>query len=200
MIAAIVLAAGLSRRMGRPKLLLPWGGAIVIGQVVDVLLDAGASPVVVVTGGTHKQVEQALQGKPVRLAFNPRYAEDEMVRSLQIGLAELSDQVEATLVVLGDQPQIEIQVVQALMLDYQTSRALLVIPSYQMRRGHPWVVDRKLWPALMTLHLPDTLRDFVSAHASQIRYLNVERASVLQDLDTPEDYQRYAPPPRKIAN
>lgn len=191
MIAAVVLAAGLSRRMGRPKLVLPWGETTVIGQVVDVLLEAGASPVVVVSGGAHAQVEQALLGRPVRLAFNPRFAEDQMIVSLQTGLAELPDSIEATLVALGDQPQIERQVARAVMIEYQTSRAALVVPSYQMRRGHPWLVDRTLWPALIALHPPDTLRDFLSTHAGQIRYLAVETASVLQDLDTPEDYERY---------
>jgi molybdenum cofactor cytidylyltransferase len=194
MIAAVVLAAGLSRRMGCPKLVLPWGESTVIGRVVDVLLEADASPVVVVTGGAHAQVEQALQARPVQLVFNPRYAEDQMTISLQTGLVELPDQVEATLVVLGDQPQIEIQVARAVMTEYQASGAVLVVPSYQMHRGHPWVVARALWPELMALHFPDTLRDFLSAHAGQIRYLAVESASVLQDIDTPEDYERHAPP------
>jgi molybdenum cofactor cytidylyltransferase len=194
MIAAVVLAAGLSRRMGCPKLVLPWGETTVIGRVVDVLLAASVSPLVVVTGGAHTQVEQALQGKPVRLTFNPRYTEDQMTLSLQTGLAQLPDVVRATLVVLGDQPQIEVQVARAVIMEYENSGAGLDIPSYQMRRGHPWLVERKLWPALMALHSPDTLRDFLSAHVDQIRYLAVESASVLQDLDTPEDYERHAPP------
>lgn len=193
MIAAVVLAAGLSRRMGRPKLVLPWGTTTVIGRVASVLLEVGVSPVVVVTGGAHPLVEQALQALPVQTAFNPRHAEDQMILSLQIGLAKLPESVEAVLVALGDQPQIEPLVVGAVMAEYRSSRAAIVVPSYQMRRGHPWLLDRHLWPALLALAPPATLRDFLQAQDSLIRYLTVESASILKDLDTPEDYANQAP-------
>lgn len=193
MIAAVVLAAGLSRRMGRPKLVLPWGTTTVIGRVASVLLEAGASPVVVVTGGAHTLVEQALEGLPARTAFNPCHAEDQMILSLKIGLAELPMTIEAVLVALGDQPQIEPAVVEAVMTEYRASRAAIVVPSYQMRRGHPWLLDRQLWPTLLALAPPATLRDFLQAQAGLIRYLPVESASILKDLDTPEDYASQAP-------
>jgi molybdenum cofactor cytidylyltransferase len=193
MIAAVVLAAGLSRRMGRPKLVLPWGTTTVIGRVASVLLEAGVSPVVVVIGGAHSLVDQALQGLPVRTAFNPRHAEDQMILSLQIGLAELPETVEAALVALGDQPQIEPSVVGAVMAEYRSSRAAIVVPSYQKRRGHPWLLDRQLWPALLGLAPPATLREFLQAQTSLIRYLPVETASILKDLDTPDDYASQAP-------
>jgi len=194
MIAAIVLAAGMSRRMGRAKLVLPWGSRTVIGQVVHVLLEARVNPVVVVTGGSQEQVNKALQGQPVKLVFNPRFAEDQMALSLQAGLSELPAAVEAALIVLGDQPQIEGPVVQAVIAEYRTSHAGLVVPSYQMRRGHPWIIDRSLWPELMVLRPPTTLRDFLVAHAALIHYLVVEYPSILVDLDTPEDYERQVPP------
>ncbi len=197
MIAAIVLAAGLSRRMGRPKLVLPWGKTTVIGQVNGVLLEAGLDPVIIVTGGAHSQIAEALRGQPTRLVFNPRYAEDVMALSLQAGLAELStnwpNSIQAALVALGDQPQIETPVVQAVITEYRASGAALVLPSYQMRRGHPWIVQRSLWSEIMALTPPQTLRDFISANAQDIHYLAVDRASILRDLDTPEDYEQQAP-------
>lgn len=197
MIAAIVLAAGLSRRMGRPKLVLPWGKTTVIGQVNGVLLEAGLDPVIIVTGGAHIQIAEALRGQPARLVFNPRYAEDVMALSLQAGLAELStnwpNSIQAALVALGDQPQIETPVVQAVITEYRASGAALVLPSYQMHRGHPWIVHRSLWSEIMALTPPQTLRDFISANAQDIHYLTVDRASILRDLDTPEDYEQQAP-------
>lgn len=197
MIAAIVLAAGLSRRMGRPKLILPWGATTVIGQVSRVLAEAGLHPLIIVTGGSHIQVEEALRSQPVRLVFNPRFAEDQMALSLQAGLAELTtkwpDSIQAVLVALGDQPQIESPVVQAVIAEYRTSGAALVLPSYQMRRGHPWMIDRSLWPKIMGLTPQQTLRDFLSANTQDIRYLVVDRTSILQDLDTPADYEQQAP-------
>jgi molybdenum cofactor cytidylyltransferase len=197
MIAAIVLAAGLSRRMGRPKLVLPWGNTTVIGQVTGALLAANLDPIIVVTGGAHVQIEAVLREQPIHLVSNPRYAEDQMAWSLQAGLAELStnwpDSIQAALVALGDQPQIETPVVQAVLDAYQASGAPLVVPSFQMRRGHPWVVNRSLWPEIMALAPPQTLRDFLSANAHSIHYLLVDRPSILQDLDTPEDYEQQAP-------
>jgi molybdenum cofactor cytidylyltransferase len=191
--AAVVLAAGRSIRMGQPKMILPWGNTTVIGRVVWVLRQAGIPRVVVVTGGARRQVEDALLGIEVQLVFNPHFAREEMLVSLQCGLCVLGEEVEAALVVLGDQPQIELEVVQAILARYRSRRAPLVVPSFRMRRGHPWLVDRKLWRAILELDPGSTLRDLLNTHADQIDYLNVDSPCVLRDLDTPEDYQRERP-------
>lgn len=190
MIAAVVLAAGQSKRMGSPKMILPWGDTTVIGRVVAVLQEAGVAEICAVTGGAHEQVEAALKGKGVRMVFNPRFEQDEMAFSLQVGLANLSVQAQAALVVLGDQPQIQPQVVCKIMHVYEAQQASLVVPSYQMRRGHPWLIDRALWPEVMALQPPCTLRDVLTALPERILYVPVDTDSVLRDLDTPEDYGR----------
>lgn len=195
MIAAIVLAAGLSRRMGRPKLALPWGNTTVIGQVVAVLSKAGVADIVVVTGGAQQEIETALHGAPARLAFNPRFAASEMIDSLQVGLAQLSQAVDATLVALGDQPQIQLPVVQTVLRAYLEHPSGLIVPSYQMKRGHPWLVARALWAELSQIRPPETLRDFLGRHAEDIFYLPVSTNTVLRDLDTPADYERERPSP-----
>lgn len=195
MIGAVVLAAGQSRRMGRPKMLLPWGETTVIGQVVRVLARGGVEDCVVVTGGAAGEVGAALQGLPARTVFNPRYTEEDMVFSLQAGLAELGPEVEAALVALGDQPQAKAGVVQAVIAAFRVSEAALVIPSYHMRRGHPWLLRRDLWPVVFALQEGETLRDFLNAHKDRILYLPVETPTVLRDLDTPEDYDRERPRP-----
>lgn len=187
------MAAGLSRRMGRPKLILPWGDTTVIGRVVDILFQAGVAPVVVVTGGSTAQVEAVLKEQPVRLVFNPRHHEDQMALSLQIGLEAIAKEVEAVLVVLGDQPQIQLPVVRSVIDAANQSSAALVVPSFQMRRGHPWLAKRVLFSALLDIRPPTTLREFLFEHANEIEYLPVDTPSILQDLDTPEDYQRLAP-------
>ena len=191
--AAVVLAAGRSIRMGRPKMILPWGNSTVIGRVVWVLHQAGIPRVVVVTGGARRQVEAALSGIEVQLVFNPYFAREEMLVSLQCGLGVLEEGVEAALVVLGDQPQIELEVVQAILARYRSKRPALVVPSFRMRRGHPWLVDRQLWRDILELDASSTLRDLLNMHADQIDYLNVDSPCVLRDLDTPEDYQRERP-------
>ena len=193
MIGAVVLAAGLSQRMGRPKMILPWGDTTVITRVVSVLLTAKVDDVVVVTGGARDEVEVALQGLPVQTLFNPDYANGEMVFSLKVGLASIPDDIEATLIALGDQPQIEESVVQQVIAGYKQTKSSVVVPSYQMRRGHPWLVDKSHWDEIRSMHSPQSLRDFLNRHANEIHYVNVDNDSILQDLDTPEDYLKSKP-------
>jgi molybdenum cofactor cytidylyltransferase len=192
-IAAVVLAAGLSRRMGAPKMLLPWGTTTVIGRVVEVLQQSSLAEILVVTGGARLEVEGTLAGSRARTVYNPRFAEGEMIESLQVGLAAISNMASAALVVLGDQPQIETCVVEAVLKAFDQERRELVIPSYAMRRGHPWLVGRSLWPDLMGMQTKQTMRDFMKAHEAAITYLEVDRPSVLKDLDTPQDWEREHP-------
>jgi molybdenum cofactor cytidylyltransferase len=190
--AAVILAAGQSKRMGSPKLVLPWGEGTVIGHVVRTLKEAGLGEIVVVTGGAAPLIETALASLEVRVLRNPNYVSGEMLTSCQIGLGALSSQVAAALIALGDQPQIEAGIVKSIIRIYAGSRPALVVPSYQMHRGHPWLVARSLWPDIINLRPPKTLRDFLTVHAGQIEYLPVRTASVLQDLDTPADYDLYS--------
>ncbi|MDI6696014.1 MAG: nucleotidyltransferase family protein [Anaerolineales bacterium] len=192
-IAVIIMAAGRSSRMGQSKMDLPWGRTTVIGQVVNVFAQAGLSEIVVVTGWARQRVEAAVQGMPARCVHNPRYAEDYMILSLQAGLRSLSSRASAALVALGDQPQIQPEVIRRVIEVYHQGNALIVAPSYQMRRGHPWLIDRRLWSDLLELQPPYTPRDFLNAHQGEIAYVAVESDSVLRDLDTPEDYQRERP-------
>jgi molybdenum cofactor cytidylyltransferase len=194
MISAVVLAAGQSKRMGRPKMTLPWGETTVIGQVVSILVQSGLEQIVVVTGGASQEVEAALSGLPVTLVRNPRYSEEEMTCSLQVGLLNLEPtRVEAALIALGDQPQLKAGVVRAVLDEYRISRAPLVAPSYQMRRGHPWILDRSLWPAVLALRPGETIRKLMQTFPEKIHYVLVDTPSILQDLDTPEDYMAYRP-------
>ncbi len=192
-VAAVVLAAGLSTRMGAPKMVLPWGGRTVVGQVVSQLLDGGADEITVVTGGAGVQIENALEGYPVSFVENPSYQNGEMLYSLQAGIRSLGQRCDAALIALGDQPQIQVSVVGAVLEAYRESNARLVIPSYQMRRGHPWLVENGLWGDLLAVQSPATLRDFLADHQQIIQYVNVGDASILADMDTPEDYQRQKP-------
>lgn len=193
-IGAVVLAAGQSRRMGTQKMLLPWGDATVITQVVRVLQDASLAQIVVVTGSSRAEVEDALRAEEVTLAHNSRYQHGEMLASLQVGLPALEGDTDAALVVLGDQPQIETQVVRQITGLARESARPLVVPSFQKRRGHPWLVRRGLWPELLSMDGDlETLRDFLNRHADEIEYANVNSRSVLLDLDTPEDYRQQRP-------
>ena len=193
MISAIILAAGESKRMGRPKMLLPWGTTTVLGQVISTFRQAGVDPILVVTGGAHQQVEQVIHQYGAQSVFNDFYSSGEMLSSLQLGLTAQTDQVQATLIGLGDQPQIQVGTVELICATFRDKKSKLIVPSYQHRRGLPWLVERSLWKELLTLRSPQSPRDFLNKHAKEIEYVTVNTPTVLADLDTPQDYQTSHP-------
>lgn len=194
--AAVVLAAGRSRRMGTPKHVLPWGAdETIIGNIVRQLRQSGVAEIVVVTGGARDEVEAALaplareRGEPaIRCVYNPDFATREMLSSLQVGLRSLSADCAAALVALGDQPQIEVPVVLAMRQRWSQTRAEAVFPLFGDQRGHPVLFDRGLWPAILALPDTATPRDVLGRAKTEA--VPVETASILHDIDTREDYER----------
>jgi molybdenum cofactor cytidylyltransferase len=193
MISAIILAAGQSRRMGRPKMLLPWGNRTVIEHVITTFLEAGVEDILVVTGAEREQVEQAMDGYPVRKAHNKEYAAGEMLSSLQCGLRAIPQEARAALIGLGDQPQVQKESIGLICEAFQDDTSRLIVPSFQMKRGHPWLAARALWDKILDLQPPETLRDFLKEHSEEIQYVNLDTSTILADLDTPEDYMKSRP-------
>jgi len=198
MIAAMILAAGQSTRMGSPKMLLPWGNITVIEQVISVFSKAGIEDILVVTGGAHEQVDEVIAGcknkYPVRGVHNENYMNGEMLASIQCGLRQVVDKsVEAVMIGLGDQPQVEERSVRLLRDAYLQTQSPLIVPSFQMRRGHPWLAARSSWGEILEMDSAQTPRDFLNAHAQDIQYINVNTSSILADLDTPEEYRAARP-------
>lgn len=192
----MVLAAGLSRRMGEPKMVLPWGNRTVIGSVVWTLQIVGVQIITVVTGGSADQIETSLESYGVSTVFNPNYSNGDMLFSIQAGLVSLPGYIQAALFALGDQPQIEERTVRNMINLFHQEKPLLIVPSFNMRRGHPWLIEKHLWPDIQALTPPDTMRNFFHRHNNLIRYLEVDSSSILSDLDTPEDYEENKPVPQ----
>ena len=189
-VAAVVLAAGRSRRMGQPKMDLAWGKTTVLGKVVQVLSSAGLRKIMVVSGESSLNFPDVLQGAPAQMVYNPPGAEDMLV-SVQTGLRALSQSdtpPQAAMIVLGDQPQIEVEIVLALLQAFWQHGKSIIAPSYHNRRGHPWLLGRSLWQDVLSLQSPRTLRDFLNERAAKIWYVNVESDSILKDLDSFEAY------------
>ena len=188
---AIVLAAGLSTRMGgRPKPLLPLGDSTVIEHILAALGQCTIEEIVVVTGHCHREVEHCLVGWSARLAFNPDYRSGEMLSSIQVGLRAACPESNAALIVLGDQPALERSVVRSVLAAYRDGLGSIIIPSFAMRRGHPLLVGRKHWSAILDLKEGQTLRDFMSGAAAEFHHVQVDTPAILRDMDTPEDYRR----------
>lgn len=191
-IAAIVAAAGRSTRMGEPKQLLPWGVRTVLGTVANNLAVAGAFPVLCVVGHRAAEMAAALDDAPATLLQNPNYLEGEMLSSYQVGVQYLLHNAPlplGTLLALGDQPHIPLEVIQQVIEQARTSPDRIVIPSYAMRRGHPFYLPGRLWPELIALTQEETLRTLLKRHDADVSYVNVETDAILRDIDTPDDYQ-----------
>jgi molybdenum cofactor cytidylyltransferase len=193
--AAIVLAAGSSKRMGTPKQLLPWGEVTLVGAVVRALQAGEVAEVVVVTGREREAVEAAVSavrlpaGPPVRCVFNPDFAQSEIARSLQVGLMALPANCLAAMVALADQPTLQPALVARLLQRWRETQAPVVAPFYHGQRGHPILFDRGLFPEIMALP-PETNPRRLLQGVGHLERLAVEDASILFDLDTPEDYAR----------
>ena len=193
MITAIILAAGESKRMGQPKMLLPWDNGTVLSHVISTFRKAGLEDILVITGGAREQVEDEISHLKVKTVFNEQFAKGEMLSSIQCGISVLTYQTQAMLIGLGDQPQVQAGSVQMVCDAYRETKSNIIIPSFQMRRGHPWLVARPLWDDLLKMESPNSPRDFLHTHHKNIQYVNVNDPGILADLDTPEDYQRWQP-------
>ncbi len=195
-VSAILLAAGLSSRMGQPKMLLPWGTSTVLGQVITTFAAAGMDEIIVVTGGAREPIESMVtelaERFPVQAVYNPEYASGEMLSSIQVGLAALGDQTLAALIGLGDQPQVREETVRHICETFVLTLSPLVIPSCENRRGHPWLAARSLWPSIMALPFSTTPRQFLNTYTGKVEYVAADK-SILQDLDTPADYASMRP-------
>ncbi len=190
-VAAVVAAAGRSRRMGQPKQILPWGETTVIAAVVQNLASAGAEPVVCVLGHCWEEVARALADTPAHLVYNERYRQGEMLSSYQAGvryLLEREEPLAGTLLALGDQPHIPVTIIRAVVEQAQRTPHRPVVPSYAMRRGHPFYLPAVLWPELLALGPEETLRALMRCR-QDIAYVPVESDAILRDMDTPAEYQ-----------
>jgi molybdenum cofactor cytidylyltransferase len=179
--------------MGQPKMLLPWGNETVISHVITIFRKTGLEDILVVTGGMREQVEAAISHLKVKPIYNEDFADGEMLSSIQCGIRALTIQTQAILIGLGDQPQVQEKSVRMVCDAFIESKSDIVVPSFQMRRGHPWLIARPLWDGLLKLRHPQSPRDFLKEQSGKIQYINVDDSGVLADLDTPDDYQRWQP-------
>ena len=191
MIAAVVLAAGRSVRMGRPKLLLPMAdGRSMLAHVVGLLKEGGAEPVLVVTDAEEGVGEEAerMGGQAVRVEAPPS---GEMLSSLQRGLEALEDApAVAALILPGDMPFVRPATIRSILDLWLLERPHVLAPSFENRRGHPVCLAREIWADIQALRPPASLRDYLRRRGDEVRYLVVEDAGVVEDIDVPEDYDR----------
>lgn len=184
-IAAIVLAAGRSTRMGENKLLMPLGGAPVLVQTLRAIRSAKVERVIVVTGHDRAAVEALLPADVVR-AHNPAFASG-MASSLKAGLVALDGDVDAALVVLGDMPAVRPVDIEALTAAFHPDEGRgIVVPTYSGKRGHPVLFGRKFWPAMLDAEGDQGARQALIDNAGDVYEVAIDHPGVAMDADTPE--------------
>jgi molybdenum cofactor cytidylyltransferase len=189
-VGAVVLAGGMSRRMGQPKVLLPWTGRKnILEQILEQLNLARVPQITVVTGHRAGDVVAIAKRAGVNTVHNADYQAGDMLSSLKAGLAAMPAHIGAALIVLGDQPRIQARVVSQVMTGYAEGVGDIVAPSYNMRRGHPILIERRYWSEILALPADGSLRDFMNRYKDRIGYVNVDTDSILGDVDTPDEYR-----------
>ncbi|NNJ13525.1 nucleotidyltransferase family protein [Chloroflexales bacterium ZM16-3] len=186
----ILLAAGTSSRMGKPKQLLEWGGRPLVRHVAEQALASQMTGLVIVIGAAANAVRAALVGLdgPVLIVENPDYASGQ-ASSLRAGLSALPGTARAAMVLLVDQPLVTPALIDQIIAGYGTNpQALALIPSYRGRRGNPVLLAHGLFEELRTLKGDVGARDVLARHAAEVAQIAVDDPAVTTDMDTPEDY------------
>ncbi len=188
-IAALVLAAGRSIRMGAiNKLIAEIGGKPLVRIAAEQALASRAKPVIVVTGHEHERVEAALAGLPVRFVNNPDYAEG-LGTSLKTGIAAVPADADGVIVCLGDMPQVDSQLIDKLIAAFDPERiALVVVPTFDGRRGNPVVWSRRFFHDLMSINGDIGARHLIGSYAEAVVEVPVAGEAALTDVDTPESF------------
>jgi molybdenum cofactor cytidylyltransferase len=186
-VAAIVLAAGRSTRMGGPnKLLAELDGRKLVRIVAEQALASKATEVVVVTGHQAELVEQALEGLKVKFVRNPEFAGG-LASSVKAGIAAVSDKADGAIVCLGDMPLIDAQLIDRLIDAFAPDRGhLITVPVAEGRRGNPVLWSRRFFNELMTLDGDTGARHLITKHAEAVTEVPVEGDSAFLDIDTPQ--------------
>ncbi len=173
--------------MQQPKQLLDWQGQALVRVVAGCALQAGLSPVVVVTGAAHEAVENVIADLPLQLVHNPEYSNGQS-SSLRAGVAALPDKAMAVLVLLGDQPFVSAAIMRQLVQCWQSTHAPIIAPIYAGQRGNPVLFDRTLFLELLSIRGDQGARQLLSMQPERVRYVYFDDKRPLMDIDTPEDY------------
>jgi molybdenum cofactor cytidylyltransferase len=192
MIVAVVLSAGESSRMGRPKALLNIEGERFIERIVGVLQRTRASRIVVVLGHNADEMRRQMAHLPVEIVINPDYRQGQL-SSLQAAIRLIEDDaaVDGILVHLVDHPYIDAALVDVMIERFDASKKPIVVPRHRGRRGHPVIFSRALFGELLTAPLDRGAKAVVEAHAADILEIDTDEEGITLDIDTPELYRQH---------
>lgn len=192
MLTIIVLAAGMSRRMGRiNKLLLPFGGRTILEATLDQLLAAGAEEILVVLGHEAERIQPLLEKYPVGTVFNPDFAQG-MTTSIQAGVRAAATGTEGYMICLSDMPLIEPATYRSIIRTFdenKTDQSLIVQPVFETNAGNPVIFSAGYKNEILALTFSEGCKPIVQKKREHIHYVRVSTKAILLDADTEEAYQ-----------
>ena len=189
-VAAVVLAAGRSTRMGGPnKLLADVGGKPLVRIAVEQALASRANPVIVVTGHQRGDVEAAVAGLDVKTVHNPDFAQG-LGTSLKVGVAAVPGENDGAIICLADMPQVNAALIDKLIAAFEPEKgALVVMPTFEGTRGNPVLWSRRFFPDLMAIEGDVGARHLIARYAEAATEVPVDGQEAFIDVDTPEALQ-----------
>jgi molybdenum cofactor cytidylyltransferase len=192
MIRAVILSAGESSRMGRPKALLPINGQTFIEKIVGTLKDTPIGRVIVVLGHNGDEMRRRIEHLPIEILLNPDYRLGQL-SSLQVAVRRLQSDpdCDGVLVHLVDHPYIDPSLVHEMMRRFDQSKSLIVVPRHQGKRGHPVIFSRALFAELLAAPLSEGAKAVMNAHRDETLEIETDQAGITIDIDTPELYRQH---------
>lgn len=184
---AIVLAAGMSTRMKKQKLLLPFNGKTIIETVIQNIMPVLGKNILVVLGSHREKISEQINKLPVKTCVNENFT-DGMLSSVICGFRALPENAEAALVFLGDQPQIPAEVTRLVLENWKQSDKGIIIPVTRGKRGHPVLIETKYKTEIERLEPDKGLRQLMEIFKNDVMEAECSKPEILRDIDTPEDY------------
>ena len=185
---AIILAAGESKRMGSPKMLLPFMGITIIENVIANVSGSKVDNIMVVLGADRDSIVKLIRTKAVNYCYNENY-KDGMLSSVVCGFRNIPIDHSAVLVFQGDQPLITPKAINSVIEVYLSSGKGIVIPVYESKRGHPILIDRKYRNEIQKLNPAEGLRSLALKYSDDVLEVNTDIAGILRDFDTYDEYK-----------
>ncbi|MGE7902980.1 nucleotidyltransferase family protein [Peribacillus sp. NPDC094092] len=190
-IGAIILAAGMSIRMGEPKLLLPLRGQPLFRHVIDSILGSSMHPIYLVAGNYIEEIRQHSEDYPeLKIIHNPNFA-DGMSTSLKLGVQSIKEHVDAVMIFLADQPLISLDVIQALLEKYiecKDEGVRIVRPKYKGELGHPILVDSLILKEFHSIEGDQGGKSIIKKYDAVTETVSFDNSMWGFDIDTPEDF------------
>jgi molybdenum cofactor cytidylyltransferase len=186
---AVILAAGESKRMGLPKMLLTFSGMTMIEKVITNVSESKIDKIIVVLGAYRDALVELISKLPVKYCYNDNYKKG-MLSSVQCGFRNLSSVCRAVLVFQGDQPLITSNAINEVIEAYLSSGKGIVIPVYKGRRGHPLLIDIKYRDEIEKLNPDKGLRSLACMFSDDVLEVDTNESGILTDFDTYEQYKK----------